>query len=117
MEVFLRCVEQAKLNDIWVATTGPAFMEVRLARPDLRVTYSKTDAHPGVHGAYINACSIYALITGESPVGLSGILKITLDANGGETVDFTIAPNDAKYLQEAAWRAYQREIKNTKPAK
>ena len=116
MEVFRRCVEQARLNDIWVATTGPAFMEVRLARPDLRVTYSKTDAHPGVHGAYINACSIYALITGESPVGLPGTLKITADANGGETVDFTIVPDDAKCLQEAAWRVYQREIKNTKPS-
>jgi hypothetical protein len=117
MEVFRRCVEQARLNDLWVATTGPAFTEVRLARPDLRVTYSKTDAHPGVHGAYINACSLYALITGKSPVGLPAALKITADANGGETVDFTIAPDDAKYLQDAAWRVYQREIKNTKPAK
>jgi len=29
----------------------------------------------------------------------------------------TIAPDDAKYLQEFAWKVYQREIKNTKPAK
>jgi hypothetical protein len=28
-----------------------------------------------------------------------------------------IAPDDAKYLQEPAWKAYQREIKGTKPAK
>jgi len=28
----------------------------------------------------------------------------------------TIAPDDAKYLQELAWKVYQREIKNTKPA-
>jgi hypothetical protein len=117
MDVFRRCFEQARLNDLWVATAGPAFTEVRLARSDLRVTYSKTDAHPGVHGAYINACSLYALITGESPVGLPATLKITADANSGETVDFTIKPDDAKYLQEAAWRVYQREIKNTKPAK
>jgi hypothetical protein len=117
MAVFRRCVEQARLNDIWVATTGPAFMEVRLARPDLRITYSKTDAHPGVDGAYINACSLYALITGKSPVGLPATLKITADANGGKTVDFAVAPDNAKYLQEAAWRVYQREIKNTKPAK
>jgi hypothetical protein len=117
MEVFRRCVGQARLNGIWVATTGPAFMEVRLARPDLRVTYSKTDAHPGVDGAYINACSVYALITGESPVGLPATLRITVDANGGKTVDFAIAPGNARYLQEAAWRVYQREIKNTKPVK
>jgi hypothetical protein len=117
MEVFHHCVEQARLNDIWVATTGPAFTEVRLARPDLRVTVSKTDAHPGVHGAYINACSLYAVITGQSPVGLPATLRITANANGGERVDFAIAPDDAKYLQEAAWKVYQREIKNTKPAK
>jgi hypothetical protein len=50
-------------------------------------------------------------------VGLPGTLKITADANGGKTVDFTIAPDDAKSLQKAAWRVYQREIKNTKPVK
>jgi hypothetical protein len=33
MEVFRSCVEQAKANEIWVATTGPAFMEARLERP------------------------------------------------------------------------------------
>ena len=117
MEVFRRCVEQARSNDIWVATTGPAFMEVRLARPDLRVTQAKSDAHPGVHGAYINACSLYAVITGQSPVGLSAKLRITVEANGDKKVDFAIAPDDAKYLQEAAWKVYQREIKNTKPTK
>jgi hypothetical protein len=115
MEVFGRCVEEAKLNNIWVATTGPAFMEVRLARPDLRITQSKTDAHPGVHGAYINACSLYAVITGQSPVGLPATLSIT--ATDGKKADFVIAPDDAKYLQEVAWKVYQREIKNTKPAK
>src|SRR5262249_48241384 len=44
MDVFRQCVEQAKRNDIWVATTGPAFMEASGQRPDLRVTKSKTDA-------------------------------------------------------------------------
>jgi hypothetical protein len=76
MEVFHRCVEQAKVNNIWVATTGPAFMEARLERPDLRVTKSKTDAHPGTHGAYINACSLFAIIADKSPVGLPATLRI-----------------------------------------
>jgi hypothetical protein len=112
MEVFHRCVEQAKPNDIWVATTGPAFMEARLERPDLHITVSKTDAHPGVHGAYINACSLFILIAGQSPAGLPATLRIP-----GREADSTIAPDDAKYLQELAWKVYQREIKNTKPAK
>jgi hypothetical protein len=111
MKVFHRCVEAAKPNDIWVATTGPAFMEARLERPDLHVTVSKEDAHPGIHGAYINACSLFAILTGENPVGLPATLKIP-----GRDEDLIIAPNDAKYLQELAWKVYRREIKNTKPS-
>jgi hypothetical protein len=110
MEVFRRCVEVARPHGIWVATTGPAFMEARLARPDLRVTVSQQDAHPGIHGSYINACSLVAILTGESPVGLPATLRIR-----GRQED--IAPEDAKYLQELAWKVYQRELKDTKPAK
>lgn len=115
MEVFRSCVEQAKVNNIWVATTGPAFMEARLERPDLQITQSKTDAHPGIHGAYINACSLFAIIADKSPVGLPATLR--MKRADGEKEDFTIALDDAKYLQELAWKIYEREIKNTKPAK
>ena len=110
MKVFQRCVEAAGQNDVWVATIGPAFMEARLARRDLRITVSEQDAHPGIHGAYINACSLFAIMTGESPVGLPATLKIP-----GR--DFTVAADDAKYLQELAWQVYQRELKYTRPAK
>jgi len=113
MEVFRRCVEQAKANDIWVATTGPAFMEAHLERPDLHITKSKTDAHPGNHGAYIIACSLFAIISGKTPVGLPATLRIT--AAAGKKEDFAIASGDAQYLQELAWKVYQRESKNTKP--
>jgi hypothetical protein len=115
MEVFRSCVEQARANQLWVATTGPAFMEARLERPDLKITVSKTDAHPGKEGAYVNACSLYAIITDKSPVGLPATLGITSPA--GQKKNFALAPDDAKYLQELAWKVYQREIKNTKPAK
>ena len=113
MEVFRRCVEEAKANNIWVATTGPAFMEVLLERPDLRITKSKTDAHPGMDGAYLNACSLFAIIADQSPVGLPATLP--LKRADGKTEDFKLAPDDAQYLQELAWKVYQREIKNTKP--
>ena len=115
MEVFNSCVEQAKANNIWVATTGPAFMEARLERPDLHITKSKMDAHPGIHGAYINACSLFAIIADKSPVGLPATLRI--EGTSGKKEDYAIASDDAKYLQELAWRVYQREIKNTKPVK
>ena len=115
MEVFRSCVEQAKANELWVATTGPAFMEARLARPDLKITASKTDAHPGKEGAYLNACSLYAIITDKSPEGLPAILEVTSAA--GKTKNLALKPDDAKYLQELAWKVYQREFKNAKPAK
>jgi hypothetical protein len=105
MEVFRRCVEAAKPNDVQVATTGPAFTEARLARPDLAVTVSAQDAHPGIHGVYINACSLFAILTEKSPAGLPATLK--LRGRG----DFTIAEDDAKYLQELAWKVYQRELR------
>lgn len=111
IKVFRRCVEAAKANRIWVATTGPAFTEALLARADLNLTVSKEDAHPGVHGAYLNACSLYATLTGESPVGQPATLKIL-----GREKDLTITAADAKYLQEHAWTVYQRELKYTKPA-
>jgi hypothetical protein len=90
-------------------------MEAPLKRPDLRVTKSKTDAHPGIHGAYINACSLFTIITGQTPVRLPATLTITADS--GKKKDFTLAAGDAKYLQELAWKVYQREIKDTKPSK
>jgi hypothetical protein len=114
MEVFNRCVEQAKVDDIWVATTGPAYMEALLQRPDLNIRKSKADAHPGNHGAYLNACSLFAIIADKTPVGLPATLEISVA--DGKKADFGVAPNDAKYLQELAWKIYQRESKNTKPA-
>jgi hypothetical protein len=115
MEVFRSCALAAKSNNIWVATTGPAFMEARLERPDLKITKSKTDAHPGQDGAYINACSLYAIVTDKSPVGLPSTLE--MKSPEGKRVSFAIAAENAKYLQTLAWKVYQREIKNTKPAK
>jgi hypothetical protein len=115
MEVFRSCAEQARLNEIWVATTGPAFMQARLERPDLNITKSKTDAHPGKEGAYINACSLYAIITGKNPVGLPATLE--MKSADGEKTQFAIAAENADYLQKLAWKVYQRELVNTKPAK
>lgn len=111
MKVFGHCVEAARPNNIWVATTGPAFTEARLARPDLQITFSKQDPHPGIHGAYINACSLFSILTDETPVGLPATMKLR-----GHEKEFTIAENDAKYLQTLAWNIYQRELQRTRPA-
>jgi len=125
-EIFQRCIEQAKQHSIWVATTGPALFEASVERPDLKLHRSDTDGHPGMHGGYINACSLFALLTGQSPVGLPS--KFTVGATydfppksqaerpkQGEKVDYSLSESDARFLQEVAWKVYQREIRNTKP--
>jgi hypothetical protein len=60
----------------------------------------------------LNACSLFAILADKSPVGFPA----KLSRSSGKQDD-TIAPDDAKYLQEFAWKIYQSEIKNTKPAK
>jgi hypothetical protein len=65
-----------------------------------------------VHGAYLNACSLYAIITGQSPVGLPATLRLPSGA-----AEYAIAPRDATYLQELAWKVYRRELKSARPAK
>ena len=48
-------------------------------------------------------------------MGLPATLE--MKSTDGKKESFAIAADDAKYLQKLAWKVYQREIKNTKPAK
>jgi ubiquinone/menaquinone biosynthesis C-methylase UbiE len=61
--------------------------------------YDKDKAHPGKKGSYIYACSLYAALTGKSPVGLTSLLP-------NQPAE-TISPMEAKQFQEAAWRMHQ----------
>jgi hypothetical protein len=58
------------------------------------------------------ACSLYAILSGESAVGLPATLEIP-----GRAKNLTITAADAKFLQELAWKVYQRELSGTKPEK
>ena len=51
-----------------MATTGPAFMEALRSRPDLHIVRSKADAHPGTHGAYLNAASLFTVVTDRGEI-------------------------------------------------
>lgn len=66
------------------------------ARLDL---YHADKAHPGRRGSYLSACTLYALITGESPIGLANRLS--------EEPANTIPAEQAKRFQEVAWRVHQ----------
>jgi len=78
---------------------GSAWQTVRRERPEL--TLHNTDkVHPGIHGAYLRDCVFYAVLTGQSPVGIP--FRTVL----GREVE--IEPDIAAYLQEVAWKTVQR---------
>lgn len=90
-----------KLN-VPVAAAGKCWLQYWGDNPSPQerlALYHADKAHPGVKGSYIYACSLYVLLTGTSPVGLTNrVPKQPADA---------ITPDEAKRFQEAAWTVYQ----------
>ncbi len=80
-----------------------AEMNYLKAVPDAKIGMFYDDwIHPSEKSVYLAACCIYSTITGYSPVGLS--------YQG-------ISENEAKALQEAAWKAVQEANPDLKPWK
>jgi hypothetical protein len=76
--------------------------------PEQRLAlYDPDKAHPGKKGSYLYACTLYAVLTGQSPVGLSHRIP-------GQPEE-TVSPAEAKQFQETAWRVHQ-EINGKEPA-
>jgi hypothetical protein len=68
--------------------------------------YDPDKAHPGKKGSYIYACTLYAILTGQSPVGLTHRLP--------KQPEDTITAAEAKRFQEAAWKIHQ-DVNPVKP--
>jgi hypothetical protein len=78
-----------------VAGAGMAWLRAWEKEP--KRDFHHTDrAHPNAKGYYLNACVIYAALTGASPVGLD---------------PFTLAKEDAEFLQKVAWEQAQEDRK------
>jgi hypothetical protein len=79
-------------NDALVIPAGLAFARVREKQPELNL-YVADKRHPTLAGTYLAACTVFAALTGRSPVGnsyLAGIDEPT-----------------ARFLQTAAWETVQ----------
>jgi hypothetical protein len=79
-------------NDALVIPAGLAFARVREKQPELNL-YVADKRHPSLAGTYLAACTVFAALTGRSPVGnsyLAGIDEPT-----------------ARLLQTAAWETVQ----------
>jgi hypothetical protein len=79
-------------NNALVIPAGLAFAQVREKQPELNL-YVADKRHPTLAGTYLAACTVFAALTGRSPVGnsyLAGIDEPT-----------------ARLLQTAAWETVQ----------
>jgi len=89
-------VPVAAAGNAWLAFWGDT------PTPEQRLAlYDPDKAHPGKKGSYIYACTLYPLLTGKSPVGLTHRIP--------KQPEDTVTPAEAKQFQEAAWRVH-REI-------
>ena len=79
-------------NHALVIPAGLAFAKARQKQPELNL-YQPDKRHPTLSGTYLAACTIFAALTGRSPIGNpyhAGLDEPT-----------------AKFLQEVAWETVQ----------
>ena len=79
-------------NNALVIPAGLAFARVRDKQPELNL-YAPDKRHRSLVGTYLAACTLFAALTGRSPVG--------------NTYLAAIDPPTARLLQEAAWDTVQ----------
>ena len=70
------CYKAARMNNLILAPAGDAFRVARKERPELTIHRTADDDHPGLDGAYLAACAIFAAATETSPVNLPSNLWI-----------------------------------------
>ena len=79
-------------NNALVIPAGLAFARARAKQPDLNL-YAPDKRHPNPAGSYLAASTVYAALTGKSPVGIS--------------YHASIDEKTASFLQQVAWDTVQ----------
>ena len=90
-----------KKMQVPIAAAGKAWLsywgEMPTAEERL-LLYDPDKAHPGKKGSYLYACTLYAALTGHTPVGLTNLLP--------KQPPDTITAAEARKFQVAAWRTH-----------
>ena len=95
-----------------IIPAGLAWARVRQEDPDV-VLYHEDGSHPAPAGSYLTASTLYATLTGSSPVGLSSTLTGHPMPEGvlnpARTVTLaSLGPEQAERLQRVAWTTYEQ---------
>ncbi len=85
--------EAGKKSNSIVIPVGLAFDMAYKIRPDITL-HHEDGTHPGPLGTYLGAATVFASITGKSPVGLNFNYYNSID------------DESRLFLQEIAWKAY-----------
>lgn len=98
-QVIERDIELAKKLPATLVPIGSAWQQSLRERPGLTL-YNPDGVHPGMHGAYLNACVFYAVLTGKSPEGYC------CPAVLGQEVK--IDEGTARFLERIAWETVEK---------
>jgi hypothetical protein len=106
-------VKFARSSGAIAAPVSLAWQRIRDNAPGINL-YLKDDHHPSAEGSYLEACVLYATLTGQSPDGaISMISGTAVDEDEGnmlegKTETLVEIPHEiAKELQQTAWNTYQ----------
>lgn len=94
-----------------IIPAGLAWARVRQEDPD-EVLYNQDGSHPSPAGSYLTACTLFATLTGHSPMGLATTLTGHPMPEGVLNPDKTVtlaspSPERAERLQRVAWTTYE----------
>lgn len=93
-------LKAAKANEIEVAPVGEAWKLAKSLRPELKL-FADDGTHPSYLGAYLSACTFFATLTGEDPVGLPRNFRT--EDKLGESIELMLVDAEiAKFLQTVA---------------
>lgn len=99
----------ARAQNVILVPVGYAWIKQREEQPD---GWQAPDGwHPGYRRAYMTASALYATIFHASPVGLpvySWSWKTYNLPDPKTQPDFTLAPDEARHLQQLAWDAVRQ---------
>jgi hypothetical protein len=108
------CIRAAKAGAARVAPVGMAWATVRREDPSLEL-FQPDGSHPSAAGSYLAACTLFAAIFNESPVGLPSATEgAPVNPESGvpeptKTVALVdLGPDTARVLQDSAWDAWQQ---------
>ena len=117
------CLAVARENKVPVAFSGAAWdaIEKEKGNDYLVNAKGKDKGHAGPYGNFVIACSFYATLTGESPVGasvpkLSATLTKVKDGksfkeeNLKEQYEASLSEEDALHIQKTVWEVHQQKM-------